>query len=199
MINVTKDFDKIPASLLSKETNERRNEIIENKAYPTEKSINKFKCSLSNYNSKYKEKEIKEELKQIYKYKCAFCESRIEKFDVEHFRPKNIYYWLVYSWDNLLYCCSTCNENKSNRFEILNVKSEYNNETEKIHCLGKDYDIQEENKLLNPEKDDLKDRFHFKKDGTYDLEKCDLRMQYTINICKLNRKVLSEFRQELFI
>lgn len=65
--------------------------------------------------------------------KCCFCESKIGvEGDVEHFRPKAGYrqskgarlirpgyYWLAYDWDNLLLCCSHCNQReKRNLFPI---------------------------------------------------------------------------------
>ncbi len=44
--------------------------------------------------------------------KCAYCECALELVDgdVDHFRPKAIYYWLAYYWKNLLPCCKTCNQ-----------------------------------------------------------------------------------------
>ena len=57
--------------------------------------------------------------------KCCYCESRLDvtsRKEVEHFRPKGAvqqepgqqmvypgYYWLVYSWSNLLMSCNVCN------------------------------------------------------------------------------------------
>ncbi len=69
--------------------------------------------------------------------KCAYCE-RQPGFDgqpVEHFRPKKLavrrsqrrriqdrerYWWLTWSWDNLLFACTTCNgpANKGNHFPL---------------------------------------------------------------------------------
>jgi len=89
------------------------------------------------------ENAIKWTLKQIYYEKCAFCESYIknEVGDIEHFRPKNSnknqakkcdktysYYWLAFSWDNLLPCCSRCNGKKSNCFDIMGDRIKYENE-----------------------------------------------------------------------
>ena len=45
--------------------------------------------------------------------KCAFCESATSTVaygDVEHFRPKSIYWWLAYCYDNLSYTCQLCNQ-----------------------------------------------------------------------------------------
>ncbi len=65
-------------------------------------------------------------------HKCCYCEGHVEpKFDpVEHYRPKSRvskdqqtperpgYWWLAYSWDNLLYSCSICNGHKSSKFPL---------------------------------------------------------------------------------
>ncbi|MGE0330708.1 MAG: hypothetical protein AB7P37_08430 [Ramlibacter sp.] len=45
--------------------------------------------------------------------KCAYCESptsMVAHGDVEHFRPKDIYWWLAFSYDNYTYCCQLCNQ-----------------------------------------------------------------------------------------
>lgn len=45
--------------------------------------------------------------------KCAYCESHtsiVAHGDVEHFRPKDIYWWLAFSYDNYTYCCQICNQ-----------------------------------------------------------------------------------------
>jgi uncharacterized protein (TIGR02646 family) len=67
---------------------------------------------------------VKQQLETAQWNKCCYCEIRIvsEHGDVEHFRPKAGvrqaegerlhrpgYFWLVYTWSNLLYACSKCN------------------------------------------------------------------------------------------
>lgn len=61
-------------------------------------------------------------------YKCCYCERMIttEFNDVEHFRPKGRairtpgcvrthgYWWLAYSWDNLIFACNVCNRSHKN-------------------------------------------------------------------------------------
>ena len=45
--------------------------------------------------------------------KCAYCESptSVVAFgDVEHFRPKDLYWWLAFSFDNYTYSCQLCNQ-----------------------------------------------------------------------------------------
>jgi len=57
-------------------------------------------------------------------YKCAYCELREQdkRNDVEHFRPAmravrtpgsdetHGYWWLAYTWENLLFSCRNCNQ-----------------------------------------------------------------------------------------
>ena len=52
--------------------------------------------------------------------KCAFCECEIPSHqhgDVEHYRPKSIYWWMAYTIDNYLLSCEICNQRKSNTFD----------------------------------------------------------------------------------
>ncbi|MBO0936490.1 hypothetical protein J2I47_08045 [Fibrella sp. HMF5335] len=45
--------------------------------------------------------------------KCAYCEATTKEVahgDVEHYRPKSIYWWLAYCYDNYLVSCQICNE-----------------------------------------------------------------------------------------
>jgi hypothetical protein len=52
-------------------------------------------------------------------FKCAFCETPTSAGyygDVEHFRPKSIYWWLAYCYENYLYSCRVCNGKKSDQY-----------------------------------------------------------------------------------
>lgn len=74
-------------------------------------------------------KTAKTQLKKESKGKCAYCEANTEVVahgDVEHYRPKSIYWWLAYTYDNYLYACQICNQSyKSNNFPIgANLYSE---------------------------------------------------------------------------
>jgi uncharacterized protein (TIGR02646 family) len=67
---------------------------------------------------------IKEDLKNMYHNKCAFCEQKLTDYDngqlftVEHYRPKSIYWWLGNEWTNLFPTCQTCNDNKEDEFGL---------------------------------------------------------------------------------
>jgi hypothetical protein len=55
----------------------------------------------------------KKQLKRETHGKCAYCEAPtdiVAHGDVEHFRPKSVYWWLAYCYDNYLYSCQICNE-----------------------------------------------------------------------------------------
>lgn len=64
----------------------------------------------------------KTQLKKESNGKCAYCEANtqiVAHGDVEHYRPKSIYWWLAYTYDNYLYSCQICNQSyKSNNFPI---------------------------------------------------------------------------------
>ena len=156
---------------------------------------------------------LKWTLKQIYHDKCAFCESSLknEAGDIEHFRPKNSnknqakkcdktysYYWLAFSWDNLLPCCRKCNGKKSNCFDIIGNRVQYNDEKlADLHNKIEEYNEQEKPKLLHPEYDSFEDEIEFRKQGRiYSRNK---RVQYTIRICHLNRINLRQSREKIII
>ena len=66
----------------------------------------------------------KEQLFVETRNKCAYCEDTAasQPGDVEHYRPKSIYWWLAYCYDNYLVSCRSCNLSKSNDFPIQNGK-----------------------------------------------------------------------------
>lgn len=70
----------------------------------------------------YGDHTVKERLWLDQHKKCAYCERKrdIGEGDVEHYRPKAIYYWLAYDWTNLLYSCKTCNVSyKRSHFPLI--------------------------------------------------------------------------------
>ena len=58
--------------------------------------------------------------------KCAYCEaptSTVAFGDVDHYRPKSSYWWLVYCYDNYLASCQLCNQRfKKDAFPTQNRK-----------------------------------------------------------------------------
>ncbi len=200
MIKVEKDLSDVPESLNSDLTNQRRDEIIKAGEYPTDKKLKEnpvFEVkTLSPYNDRYKCQDVKDKLKTIYNHKCVYCEQSIERCDVEHYRPKSIYYWLAYSWDNLLYCCSPCNTNKGNRFKVARKVTINDYPIKDIHNLRDIYDSYESPKFINPEKEDIYLDIIYEKNGF--IHSNDDRTQYTITECKLDRGDLNDRRFQVF-
>ncbi|WP_054177723.1 HNH endonuclease [Trabulsiella odontotermitis] len=63
----------------------------------------------------YRHPDIKEALRKSSFDKCAFCEGIPGKTgfaEIEHFYPKSDYTDKAFEWDNLLYSCKQCNNNK---------------------------------------------------------------------------------------
>jgi uncharacterized protein (TIGR02646 family) len=153
-------------------------------------------CDDSN---RYKAKSVLNELKKIYGLKCAFCEKKLldAPKHIEHYRPKKIYYWLAYSWDNLLLACGSCNSSKSDNFEIYGVQAVYQNQSFlNVNNLSAVYNTQEQPLIINPEVDDILNDLEYDKYGK--LFSNNPRVSHTINVaCKLNRDELLQLRQEI--
>ena len=191
MIRVHKDLNRNnPNSLIDNNIIRIRELCIENQRYD------------KRFNNRYKQTDTKESLKKIYNQKCAFCEQKITRCidnnqqecssTVEHYRPKSIYYWLAFSWDNLLWCCHRCNQNKGNSFEINSSKIEYAELfKDNIHSSASFYQSTENPKLIHPELESIRNKLTFI-DGIID--STDIRVKYTIDICKLDRDDLNEKR-----
>lgn len=169
-------------------THKRRLKLIEKSEYIDE----------NKYNDRYKNDDIRIALRRIYKNKCAFCEHKVEQYHIEHYRPKKIYYWLAFSWDNLLISCATCNQHKGINFEIEGTQASYTDNEANLNAINSDsvnYDILEIPKLVNPEVTNPLGLIRFLKNGY--IESSDPRFIYTIETCKLNRDHLNDERRKL--
>lgn len=66
--------------------------------------------------------EVKDDLFAMQYRKCCYCEKLQEQAkyrDVEHYRPKSRYWWLAWTWNNLMFCCIDCNrEYKGTKFPL---------------------------------------------------------------------------------
>lgn len=186
MIKIEKDLNDVPASLNGATTNQHRNTIIENGQYDKKSD------------DRYKQDDIKARLRDSHHGKCAFCESVSERLDIEHYRPKNSYWWLAFSWDNLLLACPTCNsEYKRTQFPINGTAAAYDSaHLPDIHTLGEQYDAAEQPQLVNPEKENPEPLLQFDRNGR--ISSADPRMQTTIQVCGLDRPGLNERRQKIF-
>ena len=58
-------------------------------------------------------KKAKAQLLKETNNKCAYCEAPTKVVaygDVEHYRPKSMYWWLAYCYENYLPSCQLCNQ-----------------------------------------------------------------------------------------
>ncbi|MFC1848431.1 HNH endonuclease [Chloroflexota bacterium] len=56
-------------------------------------------------------RDFKDELSFHFNECCGYCET-ICRGEVDHFRPKTKYPAIVYHWDNWIFSCHDCNQNK---------------------------------------------------------------------------------------
>jgi uncharacterized protein (TIGR02646 family) len=71
----------------------------------------------------YRNPQVKAALQQLFGLRCAYCEANYAitgNMEVEHYRPKSIYYWLAAEWSNLLPSCNKCNNGKRAKFPLAN-------------------------------------------------------------------------------
>lgn len=145
---------------------------------------------------------IKAQLIAVQHEKCCYCEANLLHVgygDVEHYRPKNGfrqargaklekpgYYWLAYTWRNLLFSCKRCNGgHKRNYFPLANSAT---GRARSHH----DSLRQEQPLLLHPASDDPADHIDFQQAVV--IAKTP-RGQATIDLCGLNRKFTLERRR----
>lgn len=117
MIFVDRNRVKVPDILID-ETKKGKKETKKNIQFAIAGEFEKMTYSA------YSETDVKDALIQLFKGKCAYCESKflhVYSGDVEHFRPKGEieeatpnkkpgYYWLAAEWTNLLLSCRNCNQ-----------------------------------------------------------------------------------------
>lgn len=138
----------------------------------------------------YKADDVREQLIKDQYGKCAYCECRVTMAynDVDHYRPKSIYYWLGHEWSNLLYACPTCNRScKKDSFPLRDERAR--NVAER--------DISQESPLIvNPTLDDPKKHIQFRK---YMAVGVSIEGKYTVELFKLNdRPSVLDDRKRLY-
>lgn len=110
MIKLTRDRTKVPAGFTGKKRIEKMLLLVE-----------AMRNNAMAFNSDIW-KAAKKQLKAESHDKCAYCEapvSTVAHGDVEHFRPKSVYWWLAYCYDNYLYACQICNQSyKKDEFPV---------------------------------------------------------------------------------
>lgn len=152
----------------------------------------------------YGHESVKIALKLMQHDKCCFCESKVSHIDygdVEHYRPKggyqqnktdtlseSGYYWLAYTWDNLLFCCAICNQQyKKNLFPLLDNSKRAINHYTNIS--------QEHPMLINPSITNPENYISFREEVPYALNNNDYG-KTTIKVVGLDRDNLNDVRLE---
>lgn len=138
----------------------------------------------------YRAADVRAQLMTDQGRKCAYCECRVRESynDVEHYRPKNIYYWLGHKWDNLLYACEECNRTyKKAKFPLRD---------ETKRDLANQNISQEEPLIVNPVVEDPSIHIKFKRYMAIPITDKGI---YTVELFKLNnRPELVEDRKGIF-
>jgi uncharacterized protein (TIGR02646 family) len=147
---------------------------------------------------------VKEALLAAQHDKCCFCESKIAHVafgHVEHFRPKGGvrqakgkpletpgYFWLAYSWDNLLVACELCNTRfKGNLFPLRDPSRRAKRKADKLTL--------EEPMFLDPASEDPQDHIGFREEYPFAINGSD-RGELTWQALGLAREPLADRRRE---
>ncbi|MBS2039158.1 TIGR02646 family protein [bacterium] len=146
----------------------------------------------------YKAKIILAKLTEMFKLKCAYCESYAEQGDVEHFRPKSSvrgvdthpgYKWLTYEWTNLYWSCPRCNQGggKQDQFPLVDESARLSSEGDHTR---------ESPLLLDPCQDSPERHLQLLPNGeVVSVNSCP-RGEATIKILRLDRFRLREVRRD---
>lgn len=151
----------------------------------------------------YAHASVKEALLSAQHGKCAFCESQVRHIasgHVEHFRPKAGYkqrptdplrrpgyYWLAYSWYNLLFSCELCNSrHKGSLFPLADHRTRAGSPMDDL--------ANEQPLFLNPAVDDPSAFIRFRRHVPRAL-KNNRRGAVTIRELGLRRDALNERRK----
>jgi len=124
--------------------------------------------------NRYNHPQIKSQVKAETFDKCCYCESKVTQVypgDIEHLIPKSKFPRLTYTWKNMTFSCSICNNRK------------------------RDY-LNKPNPLLNPYKDNPSQ--HLRAFGPFISQiNGDTRGEITVKKLDLNRADLRERRTDI--
>lgn len=146
------------------------------------------------------DKELKKFLHKVFHGKCGYCESKIESLElgtVDRYRPNNgvrdknefnqdLYWWLTFEWDNLIYCCKECNQFKGNYFPIKGIRA--------LSEID-DY-VNEHRLLLNPYLDEPGNHLNYVYSDLGHIDALTDEGNQTIELLRLNRTDLIEGRKK---
>lgn len=152
------------------------------------------------HKGRYGHAEVRRALDDMLHRKCAYCESRCRHVTwdhVEHYRPKKAvkengeirtpgYYWLGYTWKNLLLACPRCNQSKGSRFPVRGTRAR--GPTDSLRAEGA--------LLLDPVADEPADHLAFDTaTGEVAPRAGSPRGDATIRTCGLDRQGLNDVRR----
>ncbi len=189
MIKVKKDYHDAPDVLQSEEVRK----LVKASSLDPEDS-GTFASNI------YAHYTVIKKLRQIYHDKCAYCESKIVSSPtlIDHYRPKDPYYWLAYEWSNLLPACERCHSSKNkSHFPLLNEERRIISPTGRTDWVANSEALLNEGPLLlNPEIDDPANYLAFHRDGRIYAIGNNLKGKKTIRVLNLNRTMLVSARKE---
>lgn len=161
-------------------------------------------------------KVVANELWHAQHYKCCYCEQKVPMGfnDVEHYRPKcradrrpgctstHGYWWLAFSWDNLLFSCPSCNRTaKNDLFPLLQGSISLLNP---LMPPGDEYPLLlDPGSIINPVEHIEYTEITIGKNGSTTQwwarpRNASIYGGKTIEVCKLNRQELLELRNDYF-
>ena len=187
----------VPSSLNSRNTITRRNELIAHGAWKND----------TRYRRPYKNDDVRAALMLFSFNKCCFCEQILtiatattvpdDSFSREHFRSKSKYWWLAYSWDNLLSVCTACNGAKEDAFDINGTFRPYlPTDLANIHTLAEIYNRTEQPNYIHPEFDNPETLIEYRANGT--IFSSDSKGTNTILAYNLDRIELQRLRKKIY-
>jgi uncharacterized protein (TIGR02646 family) len=174
-----------------------------------EADIEAYRAGLAHFSfdrTVYADDSVKQALERAQYGKCAFCEAKIRHVaygDVEHFRPKAGfrqlpdgplerpgYFWLAYSWSNLLLACQLCNQrHKRNHFPLARAEDRCRDHRGE---LGKEKPL-----FLHPSFEDPEEHIQFEEEEPVPVNGSP-RGVATIEALGLSREELREHRSDRY-
>jgi hypothetical protein len=153
VIAVPKPFTSAPPDWVVKAAREREAAIIAYKAGRRKTDPVRFAFVA------YKDKELRAALNELFRFKCAYCESvygATQPVAIEHWRPKGKvtdgkkelkpgYYWLAADWDNLFPSCTDCNSPRN--YEI--------DDREQLRGKGNEFPLEDRRKRVRSPNSEL--------------------------------------------
>lgn len=188
-------------------------EVLETKGKEqTERLTREYDASPADYDSRakkfsfdsglYGHATVKAALVLAQRKKCCFCESKVGMDgDVEHYRPKAGfsqakgspiegpgYYWLAYTWANLLLACAICNQRfKRSLFPLFDPARRARSHHDDVG--------QEDPLFINPAETDPEQYISFRREIPYAVGGSP-HGQATIDALGLGREILNERRRD---